>query len=191
MKFDNLYESLLLELFDTKAKPIVWSKVRNSYVSSFTTKNNKNYNVNIAMSDDIYSYLGQDYDEEDIEYVPLDNDKKFKQYVHKNKQVPVWDVTFEDADLSPVGNGEKKSSFGITGSGDAVEVFSSVVNILRDFVTNHPAESKIIAFTASEPSRIKLYNRMSATLGSELGYSVFQYRDITSLATPTVYICYK
>jgi hypothetical protein len=106
-------------------------------------------------------------------------------FVESNKNLPVYDITFEDSDYSPMKDEQGKSSFGITGEGNAVEVFSKVVGLLRDFLSTN--NLRVISFTASEPSRIKLYNRMVKRLASELGYSLFIYNDVYR----TNYVLYK
>jgi hypothetical protein len=65
--------------------------------------------------------------------------------------------------------GVPKGSHGVTGTGEAFQVFSTVIDILRDFVKKH--EPAMIKFSALEPSRIKLYSRLVDMVASELpGY---------------------
>ena len=189
MKFDNLYESLILELFSSTIKSH-WSKVKNSFIASFTTgpedKPTKQYTLDIGKSNmDLYDSLYQE-DDEGLDYVDLTKDRLFQSFVKKNPKLPIYKITFEDIDYSPMKNDNGKSSFGITGEGNSIEVFSKVVGLLREFLSTNSL--RVISFSASEPSRIKLYSRMVQRLAKELGYNHFQYNDINRSAH---YILYK
>lgn len=189
MKFDILVESLLNELFSSSIKSH-WSPIKNSFVTSFTTgpedKPTKQYTLTVTKGKGIYDELYQDLDDEDLDYVDLKKDREFNMFVKANKDLPVYDITFEDVDYSPMRDDKGKSSFGITGEGNAIEVFSKVVGLLRDFLSTN--KIRVVGFTASEPSRIKLYNTMVKKLASELGYKSFQYNNINRTAH---YILYK
>jgi len=195
MKFDNVFESLMLELFDTKTevKWVVDPTNENSYVCEFVTKNNKTYVVTVEKSSSyslfnasqLLKLIKSDY--EDME--ALDDFEKeipadFINFVNEHPEINVWSITFEDKALMKSNGQEGKSSFGITGGGDSVEVFSKVVNILKSFDYG----SGILYFTASEPSRISLYDRMLGKLASVLGYKHFRYNNIKRKG---IYICYK
>lgn len=52
----------------------------------------------------------------------------------------------------------------ITGTGDSIAVFSTVANILKDFIQNYKPD--ILYFAAKEQSRIKLYKKLSKKLSS-------------------------
>ena len=190
MNFNLLVEEVLNELFSSSIKSH-WSPVKNSFVTSFTTgpedKPTKQYILTVTKSEALYEVLGQDLDEdEDLDYVDLKKDREFNMFVKANKDLPVYNITFEDVDYSPMRDDKGKSSFGITGEGNAIEVFSKVVGLLRDFLSTN--KIRVVGFTASEPSRIKLYNTMVRKLGSELGYNSFQYNNINRTAH---YILYK
>lgn len=60
----------------------------------------------------------------------------------------------------------------ITGGGDSIAVFSTVVAIVKEAVQK--LKPRTITFSASgeEPSRVKLYKRLSQTIGKDLGYNV-------------------
>jgi hypothetical protein len=77
----------------------------------------------------------------------------------------VWMIEFSRsgiiADKSIGGN-----RAGITGTGDAYEVFSTVLKCINEFKSRRNTDAFI--FTASEPSRISLYNRMSNKLGRDV-----------------------
>ena len=192
MNFNLLVEEVLNELFSSSIKAD-WSPVKNSFVTSFTTgpagpedNPTKKYILTVTKGEGIYNELYQDLDDEDLDYVDLKKDREFNKFVNANKDLPVYNITFEDVDYSPMRDDKGKSSFGITGEGNAVEVFSKVVGLLRDFLSTN--EIRVVGFTASEPSRIKLYNTMVRKLASELGYNSFQYNNINRTAH---YILYK
>ena len=190
MNFNSLYESLISELFSNSLKSH-WSKVKDSFITSFTTgpedKPTKQYTLNIEKNNnrDLYNSLYQE-DDEDIDYVDLTKDRQFQSFVKSNPNLPVYNITFEDIDYSPMRDDKGKSSFGITGEGNSIEVFSKVVGLLREFLSTN--NFRVIGFSASEPSRIKLYSRMVQRLAKELGYNHFQYNNIRQT---THYILYK
>lgn len=68
-----------------------------------------------------------------------------------------WEIEFRDA------RQDAKSAFGITGSGNAAQVFGTVVDILREFLASRP-DVTILRFSAEEPSRQALYKRMLSRL---------------------------
>lgn len=59
---------------------------------------------------------------------------------------------------------------GITGTGNALEVFGTVMACIRDYVSK--ARPASIRFSASEPSRIRLYNRLANNVAKELGWEL-------------------
>jgi len=68
-----------------------------------------------------------------------------------------WEVEFL------VGTGAShKEKYGITGTGNSVQVFNIVVNIMTRFIKDY--NPLHMTFSAEEPSRKKLYLRMIATL---------------------------
>jgi len=72
------------------------------------------------------------------------------EYVDDN----VWDVEFQD----PAAD----DPYGITGKGNATMVFATVISILTKFKYDNLQAT--LKFTAKEPSRQKLYNRLIGTL---------------------------
>ena len=195
MKFDSLYESILLELFDTKTE-VEW-KVdptnKNSYTCEFVTKNNKPYIVTAVKSSSYLLFnvtqllksIKSDYEDmESLDEFEKEIPRDFIDFVNKHPETGIWNITFEDKELASSNGEGDKNSFGITGSGDSVEVFSKVVNALKSFDFG----SDILYFTASEPSRIKLYDKMLGRLAGALGYKHFRYNDIKRRG---IYICYK
>lgn len=85
----------------------------------------------------------------------------------------LWDVEFKAEERGnndgyretprtrdEIQNAQKKR-FGVTGEGNAAEVFSTVVSIMRDFLNSKYSDNVTsLMFTAKEPSRKKLYAAM-------------------------------
>lgn len=69
---------------------------------------------------------------------------------------------------------DKKQGNGITGTGNAAEVFGIVINGVTDRVKKKNIEA--LVFTAKEPSRIKLYNSMAEVVADKLGWGAY-YKD--------------
>ena len=69
---------------------------------------------------------------------------------------------------------DKKQGNGITGTGNAAEVFGIVINGVTDRVKKKNIEA--LVFTAKEPSRIKLYNSMAEVVANKLGWGAY-YKD--------------
>ena len=69
-----------------------------------------------------------------------------------------WDVEFKmdtvDSDVP------REKRFALTGTGNSAEVFANVVDIMRSFLTKYKDRVDVLTFSASEPSRKKLYQRM-------------------------------
>jgi len=186
MLFDLLVESMLKELFSSTIKSH-WSKVKDNFITSFSI-GSKSYQLNIEKSKQgIYDFLYQSSDDEDVDYVDLTKNKQFQTFVNSNPDLPVYSITFEDLDYTSLSNSEGKSSFGITGGGNSIKVFSNVIGILRDFLSSSDLFN-VIHFSASEPSRIKLYTKMVSVLAPELNYNTFTYFNINRTKH---YILYK
>ena len=80
-----------------------------------------------------------------------------------------WDVVFYQT--------EPELSHDITGGGKPVEVFNKALLAFKEFVKG--AKPKYIAFTAKEPSRMKLYNIMAKKLARGLGFKVLSAKSGT------------
>jgi hypothetical protein len=65
----------------------------------------------------------------------------------------IWDIMFEE-------KGSKGSTFGKTGSGNEMQVFSFVIDSIKELISRH--SPRIISFTAekSDGNRSKLYTKM-------------------------------
>lgn len=62
----------------------------------------------------------------------------------------------------------KNHGMDITGAGASFQIFATVADICRDFLTRHKPEG--IRFSAKEPSRAKLYGRLASLLAKEMGW---------------------
>ena len=63
---------------------------------------------------------------------------------------------------------DEMGSTGITGAGDAAEVFSVNINGIVDYLKENPNVEGIV-FTAKEPSRIRLYKTLSEVMANKIG----------------------
>lgn len=85
-----------------------------------------------------------------------------------NEAMNVWNIEFN---IDPVAVAVKNipgRQFGITKTGDAAQVFATVIEIIRSFRKISP--NAILRFSADEPSRKKLYLSLVKKLSS--GYTV-------------------
>tara|TARA_R110000744_G_scaffold9052_8_gene29489 strand:+ start:4949 stop:5383 length:435 start_codon:yes stop_codon:yes gene_type:complete len=64
----------------------------------------------------------------------------------------------------------RRGKTGITGAGNEVKLFSTVIAGIKQWVKKNKPE--VIEFTASEPSRKKLYNSLIKRLSKEIGYEI-------------------
>lgn len=69
-------------------------------------------------------------------------------------------------------------AWGVEGSGDEIMVFSTVIAIIRKFMNKNPSLKNLV-FSAklSEPSRVKLYNRMARTVMPGWEVTLQQVKD--------------
>jgi hypothetical protein len=129
------------------------------FFSDFITKNNKEYRVYIE-SDPTnikkFMFIVNDGS------VPPDD---LNDMVLNHPNELVWNIVFEEK-----GN---EASYGVTGSGESVEVFSNVFARLKDFADKfNPKFARIMAI---EPSRVKLYDKMVSTLAHTINYKYFTF----------------
>ena len=54
--------------------------------------------------------------------------------------------------------GHTLNDYGITGTGNELQVFSTVLDVMKDFAAQHSPGA--FGFSAHEPSRIRLYNKI-------------------------------
>lgn len=71
----------------------------------------------------------------------------------------------------------KLTVLSITGTGDAHTIISTVLNIIQDYHRKNPHD--MYSFSAEEPTRIKLYQRIAKTIAKYTGYSIETRSDPT------------
>lgn len=74
----------------------------------------------------------------------------------------IWDVEFKNATRGAEQG--RTSKFGLTGTGNAAQVMSTVADIMREFLQRYQGKINQLTFTAEEPSRQALYARMAKRL---------------------------
>ena len=79
---------------------------------------------------------------------------QYKFYAYTSEQ-GVWDVEFKVME-----GGNPRNRFGITGTGNAALVMSTVTDIMREFLEMHKGDITTLTFSADESSRQALYARM-------------------------------
>ena len=126
-------------------------------------------------------HVGEDKDEYHVKFyrMPIYFD---------NKRYDYWELLFFYRDK------DGKDHEDITGTGHALEVFSTVSTIAKDFVKK--ADPKLFAFASRrrETSRVKLYTRFAKQL-KQAGWTPVEHPDFVSrydttfmLARPGPYI---
>lgn len=86
----------------------------------------------------------------------------------------IWDITFSISPLGSKGDGYGEED-GIMNSGNAIAVFSTVIDIVQETVKLYNIQT--LLFTADEPSRAKLYDRMSKQFVSK-GWRYIDHNEI-------------
>jgi hypothetical protein len=72
-----------------------------------------------------------------------------------------WTITFRFLDSDKSQDVQSKPyGYGITGSGNSAKVFSTVIDIMRDFLSRYESKFDSIILSADEPSRKSLYMAM-------------------------------
>ena len=157
-------------MFKPLDKKIEWNNGSRpcDHWADFTTKNNKNYRLFLETEQvGIRNFLSL---VKDKSLIPED----LQQRVLESPHAPVLKITFEDQSLEKTdGEQNEHTSCGITGSGNSVEVFSNVYTMLKDFGEKN--RSPFGRMLASEPSRIKLYDKMVKRLTHTASYKCFSF----------------
>jgi len=83
---------------------------------------------------------------------------QYKFYAYSSEQ-GVWEVEFKVME-----GGNPRNRFGITGTGNAALVMSTVTDILRDFLAMYKGSIDSLSFSADERSRQALYAKMAKRL---------------------------
>lgn len=71
-----------------------------------------------------------------------------------------WEVEFSSRPTTGDFRGHPRAKFGLTGTGNATEVMSTVSDIMREFLQQYQGAVDSLVFSAAEPSRQALYKRM-------------------------------
>lgn len=130
---------------------------------SFTTFLNETFDSLYPVSRKNTSVIG--WLNEIVYEFRTDKDQLVKVKYNKLEKETIWGMEFK---VNGIQN--------ITGEGDALKIFSTVISTLKDFVkTESPA---VILFTAekdpktdSNSSRASLYTRLVKNISKEIGYS--------------------
>ena len=85
-------------------------------------------------------------------------DIQYKFYAYSS-QPGTWEVEFKIVEGGDPGN-----RFGVTGTGNAAQVMSTVTDILRAFLEKYKDQITTLTFSAKESSRQALYARMARRL---------------------------
>lgn len=87
-----------------------------------------------------------------------------------------WEVEFAiDKGQIPPEKRKQLTAFGITGTGNAATVMTTVTDILRSFLQQYKNKITELTFSAAEPSRQALYKRMLKRLLP--AWKVIEYDD--------------
>jgi hypothetical protein len=90
------------------------------------------------------------------------------------------DITFANMDDGIVNIEFMVSgSFELTGKGGVAEVFSTVIEAVKQFVTEHP-KINILTFTAEEQSRARMYDTITKRVAKQLGWHVIPYEEMAA-----------
>jgi hypothetical protein len=68
----------------------------------------------------------------------------------------IWEVEFKQHDSKL----DRSQKFGLTGTGNSAEVMSTIVDIMRAFLSKYKDKLEVLSFSAKEDSRQGLYARM-------------------------------
>ena len=161
--------------------PGVDSKVQQALIKfSLTSKQDLKWDIQDLRSYAFFNVNNKEYS------IVLTNTGNFY-YINKEQKILnnlIKKYNLEDEEANLLGSyeggtlnlafGDENQSVEITGAKDAFEVFGTVINGVLDYVKDN--ETTAVIFTASEPSRKKLYNAMAAIYANKLGWNAF-YED--------------
>jgi hypothetical protein len=68
-------------------------------------------------------------------------------------------------------------SFELTGKGGASQVFATVIEAVKQFITEHP-KIKTLTFTAEEKSRAKMYDTITKRVAKQVGWHVVPHAEL-------------
>ena len=99
----------------------------------------------------------------------IDSDvRMFVRVEFASHNVRVNDKSVNAVEITFIVNGK----FELTGSGHAIEIFSTVAKMFAEYMENHSPEMIVFSSDIDEPSRIKFYNRLAKTIAQKYNYSV-------------------
>ena len=87
-------------------------------------------------------------------------DIQYRFYAFRNPgSKNIWEVEFRIVE-----GGDPENRYGLTGTGNSVQVMSTVTDILRAFLAKYQNKIAVLVFSAEESSRQALYARMAKKL---------------------------
>ena len=89
----------------------------------------------------------------------------------ENDKIEYWTIEF-----GIVGHHDYDKSYGITGAGNAVLVFSAVAKCFEMFINKE--KPKIVFFSADEKSRVRLYDRFAKIITSKMPYKLSKDKNL-------------
>jgi len=151
------------------AQDLNWKQTDEALVANFKV-GDRNYKTTLEETAFMEFDEGQTYQDiediasdlgiaEDAEGDPIESSEKF------------YHLEFGDTELGK----------GITGEGNAFEVFSTAINGVSDYLKNN-SDVEGVVFTAKEPSRIRLYKTLSKVLAEKIGGS-FGFKNDTFIVS--------
>jgi len=93
-----------------------------------------------------------------------------------------WDVHFS---VSGTADADYYSHDGITGTGNAILVFSTVIEIINHAIESKNIQTLVFGANNKEPTRVKLYNRMAAYFAKN-GWRYIDDREIHKRRPDTI-----
>ena len=97
-------------------------------------------------------------------------DIQYRFYAFRNPgSKNIWEVEFRIVE-----GGDPENRYGLTGSGNSVQVMSTVTDILRAFLAKYQNKIAVLVFSAEESSRQALYARMAKKLLPDWKFGLLQ-----------------
>jgi sulfur carrier protein ThiS len=149
----------------TSKQDLKWKQGDEDLSTKFTVGN---IDYRISMIETAYMEYADDVQQTLFDLVEennLDEDTTIAAYDGEAYNLEFWD---------------KKQGNGITGTGNAAEVFGIVINGVTDKIKKKNIEA--LVFTAKEPSRIKLYNSMAEVVANKLGWNAYYKNGVYLLS---------
>lgn len=102
-------------------------------------------------------YMRAEFEVDELKYIVnfIDLDRKNS-----------WEVNFS-----------AKGNYDLTGTGNAFIVFSTVGKILKEWILKEHPRLFVFSADAKEPSRVKLYDKLSLIIRKETGYRLSLEKD--------------